>query len=79
MKKLNPKQLEQNRHKLEREKEKAEYIEKMKWVADLLGGPGTFSLVPPLVIKVAFGLRFLPVAVTAVHHPEFTHKTVKAR
>ena len=78
MKKLNPKQLEQNRHKLEREKEKAEYIEKMKWVADLLGGPGTFSLVPPLVIKVAFGLRFLPVAVTAVHHPEFTHKTVKS-
>ncbi len=78
MKKLNRKQLEQNRRKLERDKEKSEYIEKMKLVADLLGGSGTFSLVPPLIIEVAFGLRFLPVVVTAVNHPEFSHKTVKS-
>lgn len=78
MKKLNRKQLEQNRRKLEHEKEKAAYIEKMKLVADTLGGTGTFSLVPPLVIKVAYALRYLPVVVTAVNHPEFSHKTVKS-
>jgi len=78
MKKLNRKQLEQNRRKLEHEKEKAAYIEKMKSVADILGGSGTFSLVPPLVIKVAYTLRYLPVVVTAVNHPEFNNKTVKS-
>jgi hypothetical protein len=76
MKKLNRKQLEQNRHKLEREKEKAAYIQKMKLVADTLGGPGTFSLLPPIILNVAYSLRYLPVVVTAVNHSEFTQRTV---
>lgn len=76
MKKLNRKQLEQNRRKLEREKEKAAYIQKMKLVADTLGGPGTFSLLPPFVLNVAYSFRYLPVVVTAVNHPEFTQGTV---
>jgi len=76
MKKLNHKQLEQNRRKLEREKEKAAYIEKMKLVVDTLGGSGTFLLIPSVVLDVAYTLRYLPVVVTAVNHPEFAQRTV---
>ena len=76
MKKLNRKQLEQNRRKLERDKVRVEYIEKMKLVADTLGGSGTFLLIPPVVLDVAYSLRYLPVVVTAVNHPEYTQRTV---
>lgn len=76
MKKLNRKQIEQNRRKLERDKEKTAYIEKMKLVVDTLGGSGTFLLIPSMVLNVAYPLRYLPVAVTAINHPEFAHRTV---
>ncbi len=75
MKKLNRKQLELNRRKLERDKERVEYIEKIKLVANTLGGPGTFLLIPPVVLDVAYTLRYL-VVVTAINHPEYTQRTV---
>jgi hypothetical protein len=76
MKKMNHKQLEQNRRKLERNKEKAAYLETMKLVANTLGGPGTFSLIPSAVVEVSYNLCYLPVTVTALNHPEFAQRTV---
>ena len=63
MKKLNTKQLDQNRRKLVREKEKKEYLAQMGMIADILGGKGTFALVPHHVKEDSYHSRVLPLKV----------------
>jgi hypothetical protein len=75
MKKLNRKQLEQNRRKQERNKEKKEFIAGMHRIADLLGGEGTFALLPPHVVENAYRYRSLPLKPNIQHDPELDMKS----
>lgn len=65
MKKFNKKQLEQNRRKLEREKDKVEFIAKMQYIADAFGNEGTFALLPQIIVDFAYKMRFIPFRVCA--------------
>lgn len=76
MKKLNRKQLEQNRRKQERNKEKMEFIDGMHRIADSIGGEGTFALLPPNVVENAYHFRSLPLKTSTIHDPEQDIKSI---
>ena len=77
MKKLNRKQSEQNQKRLKREKEKAEYIAKIKYIVDAFGGEGTFALIPKDTLEIVYRLRFLPFKVTSKNHPDTPPENIK--
>ncbi len=76
MKKMNRKQLEQNKRKLQREKEKREFIAQLNLLMDTLGGEGTFALLPPILIESIYTLRVLPIKVSTQFVPELDVKSV---
>ena len=71
---MNQKQLEQNRRKLEREKEKQDYIYQMRRFADMLGGEGTFALFPQQLIENSYQLRILPLKMVVNNRDEISEK-----
>jgi hypothetical protein len=76
MKKMNRKQLEQNKRKLQREKEEKEFIAQLNLLIDTLGGEGTFALLPPILIECIYPLRVLPIKVITQFVPELDLKSV---
>ena len=77
MKKFNAQQLEQNRKKLKREKEKLEYIAKMKYIADAAAGEGTFDILPPQMVENAYKGRVLSFKVNADNAKGMAQKQIK--
>lgn len=75
MKKLNRKQQEQNRRKLEREKEKTEFIAGMRRMIDLWGGEGSFALLPLLIVENTYRCRVLPLKPNTEHDPDLDIKS----
>ena len=76
MKKFNRKQREQNRRKLENNKEKTEFIATMHHMIDLIGGEGTFALLPPHVVENSYTYRSLPIKPSIKYDPEQNMQTV---
>jgi len=74
MRKMNQKQLEQNRRKLENEKEKKEYIAQMCKIINMLGGEGTFALFPQQLIENSYQLRILPLKMVVNNRDEISEK-----
>ena len=77
MKKLNRKQSEQNQKRLQREKEKAETLAKMKYIVDVSRGEGTFALIPKDTLEIVYRLRVLFFKVTSKNHPDAPPENIR--